>query len=274
MVNKVIVIGNGFIASHLSYEIARYYLMPNQDDITNFLRRYNPNILINCTGFCGGSNIDGCEINKNKTYTANTLIPILLAEQCEERNIHLITIGSGCCYYESSPHTDHLWRETDDANAKSYYSKTKYATDLILGDLKHCTTLRIRMPVSEKNSPRNLINKLKSYQQIIDIPNSMTFTFDLMKCIDWAITNRPSGIFHCTNPQPLTAARVMQEYQKHVPSHQFEIITGEQLDQITVAKRSNCLLNTDKLTSAGFTMTNSEEALTNCMVKYVANLNT
>jgi hypothetical protein len=64
----------------------------------------------------------------------------------------------------------------------------------------------------------------------------------------------------------------MQEYQKYVPEHQFEIITEGQLDQMTVAKRSNCILSGAKLRAAGFKMTDSEEALTECMAKYVKNM--
>ena len=164
------------------------------------------------------------------------------------------------------------WKETDFANPKSFYSKTKYACDLMLGEMPHVTTLRLRMPVSEQDNPRNLINKLRGYKQVIDIPNSMTFMSDLTRCIEWAALNRPGGIFHVTNPQPLTAAQVMREFQKYVPEHKFEYITEQQLDSMTVAKRSNCLLNTDKLRLAGFQMSDSEEALERCMAAYVKNM--
>ena len=97
----------------------------------------------------------------------------------------------------------------------------------------------------------------------------MTFISDLKKCIDWAIKGTHTGIFHVTNPQPLTAVQIMQEYQKYVPDHLFEVISEEQLDQLTLAKRSNCILNTDKLHKAGFYMTPSQEALTNCMAEYI-----
>jgi UDP-glucose 4,6-dehydratase len=142
----------------------------------------------------------------------------------------------------------------------------------MLAEMPHVTTLRIRMPVSDKDVPRNLINKLRGYKQVIDIPNSMTFMDDLTRCVEWAANNRPGGIFHVANPQPVTAVQIMQEYQKYVPEHQFEIITEGELDQMTVAKRSNCILNTDKLKSAGFKMSNSEEALAECMAGYVNNM--
>lgn len=161
------------------------------------------------------------------------------------------------------------WQENDSANPKSFYSKSKYSCDFNIGSLPNVATLRIRMPVSTLDTPRNLINKLRGYKQIIDIPNSMTFMDDLVRCIDWVIDQDISGIWHVTNPEPLTAAQIMKEYQKYVPEHQFEIITKERLDALTKAERSNCILDTSKLKNAGFQMTPSQEALEKCMKQYI-----
>ena len=95
---------------------------------------------------------------------------------------------------------------------------------------------------------------------------------DLARCVDWTARNNKTGIYHVTNPTPITAAQVMREYQKYVPEHQFEIIDEGQLDQLTIAKRSNCTINSDKLKTAGFVMTPSEIALKHCMADYVKNL--
>lgn len=100
----------------------------------------------------------------------------------------------------------------------------------------------------------------------------MTFMSDLTRCIDWVVKNGIKGTYHVTNPQPITAAQIMTEFQKYVPEHQFEVITENDLDAMTVAKRSNCILNTDKLTNAGFKMTASNEALSECMANYVKNM--
>jgi UDP-glucose 4,6-dehydratase len=293
---KILTLGNGFIASHLPYEIAHHYLIPSKSDIDNFLNRHDPDVIINATGFCGVPNVDQCEIEKTKTYMSNVVVPLMLAEECNNRKIHLIHIGSGCVYFGKSPNcyrqqtdqgkhnpskkekegdwieVDSGWEEADFANPQSYYAKTKYSTDLVLGQMPLCTILRLRMPISEQNTPRNLINKLRKYKQIINIPNSVTFMDDLTKCIEWAVQNRPTGIFHVVQSQPLTAARIMNEFQKYVPEHQFELISEQQLDQLTVAKRSNCLLSTKKLSAAGFEMTDSEKALAKCMANYVKNM--
>ena len=288
---KIMSIGGGFVSEHLSYDKIPERITTDSDSIDQILRNHKPDVLINCIGRTGRPNIDWCESHKEETSYTNTVIPIRLAEACARFGTHLIQIGSGCIYFGQSPNSyqrkdivditgrdyftwveDRGWVETDFANPKSYYSKSKFACDLALGDLEHVTTLRIRMPISTLNNQRNLINKLRGYSQVIDIPNSMTFMDDLVRCIDWAAQNRKTGIYHVVNPEPITAAEVMREYQKYVPAHQFEIISERQLDDLTTAKRSNCILNGDKLKKEGFQMTPSMQGLENCMREYVKNL--
>jgi 3,5-epimerase/4-reductase len=287
---KICTVGTGFISAHLGYNHINSRVDLSIKQIENLLDNHKPDVLINCIGKIGRPNVDWCESNKEITATTNIALPILLAEVCAKKSIHLIQIGSGCIYFGESPNTqwivpptipnaepvkvDFGWRENDFANPKSYYSKSKYACDLALGGMNSVTVLRIRMPISTHDNPRNLINKLRGYQQVIDIPNSVTFIDDLVKCVDWVIKTSQIGIFNVTNPQPLTAAMIMREYQKYIPSHTFSIIDEQQLDNLVIAKRSNCILNTDKLQRAGFYMTPSKKALTDCMKKYIKNLET
>lgn len=271
-------IGAGFVSEHLPYERIDQRIH-SLLDIHNMLEKHKPDVLINCIGKTGRPNVDWCESHKEETAFANTAIPIMLADGCKSYNTHLVQISSGCIFFGQSAYKgerpgafDPGWKEDDLANPKSYYSKTKYACDLALGAMSHVTTLRIRMPISTKNSSRNFINKIRGYSHVIDIPNSVTFMDDLARCIDWAIVEKQTGIFHVVNPQPVTAAQVMREYQKYDPSHTFAVIDEAELDRITVAKRSNCIINGDKLRQAGFTMTPSEEALKSCMAAYVKNI--
>lgn len=269
---NTIIFGNGFVSSHLPYNKVQDRLEPNQNSIRLLLEKYKPDCIVNAIGFCGRPNVDQCEVEKEKTLIANTVIPTLLATECERLGIHLVSIGSGCIFFGESPNkednVDLGWKEDDFANPKSFYSKTKYACDLSISQLKTTTILRIRMPISTKNEPRNFINKVSGYKKIIDIPNSMTMMDDLVRCVDWAIRESKVGIYHVTNPEPISAADAMREYQKYKTDHLFDIIDEIELDKITSAKRSNCILNTDKLKKSGFFMTPSLEALQNCMKLY------
>lgn len=291
---KTYTLGSGFVANHLPYPIISNRLSFTSESISKVIDSYKPDILINCIGKTGTPNIDWCESHKEETSLTNTILPILLAQECQKRSIYFINIGSGCLFSGDSLNIQHFnksgiipthipsgqftdlfpfqtldsgWKETDSANPQSYYSKTKYACDLILQDMP-VLTLRIRMPISSQNSPRNLINKLSSYKEIINIPNSVTFMNDLQSCISFMIKNHHTGIFHITNPEPLTAVQIMKEYQKYKTDHVFDIITESQLNSLTIAKRSNCILNTDKLKNIGFSMTSSQIALEKTMKQY------
>lgn len=300
---RVFTLGNGFVADHLPYQKISERVSLDWKHIDALLSTYRPDVLINCIGKTGRPNVDWCENNKEATATANTALPIMLAEACTKYNTHLIHIGSGCIFFGESPNFHHVqgdgspmpelydtittwcitmpcrkiddgWKETDFANPQSFYSKSKYACDLMLGSMPHVSTLRIRMPISEQNNQRNLINKLRGYKQVIEIPNSITFMSDLVRCIDWMSHERLGGIFHVVNPQPLTAGAIMREFQKRVDAnHKFEFMSEEQLNRATSAKRSNCILSTQKLQAAGFTMSPTQEALEKCMIKYGHNLN-
>lgn len=280
---KILTLGKGFVSQHLPYPSTDYRIDPNINSVRTVLDYHKPDVLINCIGKTGSPNVDWCESNKSATAASNIIIPTLLAEECQKRSIKLIHVGSGCIFYGQSPNmfygnnifnkpiaVDLGWNENDFANPQSYYSKTKYAADLALSGLPNVATLRIRMPISNKCLDRNLINKLVKYDKVIDIPNSVTFMDDFVRCVDWVIKEDINGLYHVTNPGTVTAAQLMKEFQKYFKDHKFEVINENQLAELTVAKRSNCVLDTTKLRKAGFMMDLAEGALTRCMKEYIA----
>lgn len=270
---KVIVIGEGFISSLLNHDVVSHKVYPDHTSIKTFIDIYKPDVIVNCAGFCGGSNIDGCELDKKRTFDSNTILPILLATECEKRDIRFIHIGSGCIYYgpsinTTSKFTDNGWKENDPTTPLSTYSRSKYAADLALETLKNTTILRIRMPISHKKSTRNLISKLIKYKQVVEAPNSMTFITDLSRSVDFSIDREKLGIYHIVNSKPLTHSQILKEYQKYVPEHQFTSITPKELDGLVSAKRSNCILDNTKAIEAGFTFQDTQEALEESVRRY------
>jgi dTDP-4-dehydrorhamnose reductase len=162
-----------------------------------------------------------------------------------------VHFGSGCIFCGDAPTIDG-WREDANANPKSYYSKTKYAADLALSPLPNTTILRLRMPISHKNNPRNLLNKIISYQKVLDHPNSMTFLDDLVRATDFIIKKEKTGIYNVVSSMPLTHPMLLEEYKKYVPTHTYEKITEKELDGMVKATRSNCILSNKKIVSEGF----------------------
>lgn len=271
---KVLVLGKGFISDHLSFDKIIDRITPDENQIAYILNIYKPDILINCIGMTGKKNIDDCETQKSKTSIANTAIPIILAGECEKKGVKLIHLASGCINYGRSPrynpnflgggilfenyHTiiDPGWREEEFAqqpnNQMSFYSKTKLATDLVIGSMDNVCVLRLRMPISHQNSPRNLLNKLIKYNRVIEEANSVTFVSELIRAIDWVIENKKTGIYNIANPTPITHSILLEEYKKYFPEHKYEKISNEELSTIVVAPRSNCILDVSKSITEGF----------------------
>ena len=284
---KVIVIGNGFVAGHLPYEVVNYRFTPNEENINVFINQYKPNVIINCIGRCGTPSVDWCENNKFETYNTNVIIPAMLANECNNRNIHFIHLGSGCINYGHSPNivrhynssdtesfrtVDLGWKEIDCSNPKSYYSKTKYSADLILGDLSNVCILRLRMPVSSKNHPRNLLNKLIKYQKVLEEPNSMTFVDDLVNAIHFVIKNKKTGIYNVASPKPILHSELLEEYKKYFPEHIYEKISVKELDGLVVAPRSNCILDVGKIISEGFSFADTQTRVRETIAKFAENI--
>lgn len=273
---KVLVLGKGFISTELCKSlqtddiIYQYgYELNSINEISRVLDKYKPDLIINCIGKTGRPNIDWCETHKYETYFSNTIIPLLLAEVCNSKKIHLIHISSGCLY-TSYKENNQGYKEEDSTSPGSYYSFTKLATDLVLKDLENVTILRIRMPLLPKKHPRNYIDKIINYKKLINEPNSMTYVPDLTKIVQSFIKEPRSGIFNATNPGILGAADIVREFQKFVPSHSFEEISNEDLNKMVLGKRSNCIIDSTKLYSIlDFELLNIQENINDIIKKWI-----
>jgi dTDP-4-dehydrorhamnose reductase len=282
---KILVLGHkSFIAQHLPYDTIKERIFLDDEYVYGLLDKYKPDVLINCIGWCGIKNIDDCENNKIKTYETNTLIPGLLASACEKLDIRFLHFGSGCVYSGKSPNTlqyyqttsnnkDAGWKETDAASPVSYYSKTKYAADLMIGDLKNVSILRLRMPVGPLNHPRNLLNKLIGYKDIVEELNSVSFTDDIPIAIEHILKNDLVGIYHLTSRTPIKHSMLLDEIKKYMPEFSYNKITTEELDKLTVARRSNCVLDNTKLWGKCFNLVDAESHIPKVIKQWIENRN-
>lgn len=237
------------------------------------LERHQPDAVVNAAGKTGRPNIDWCETHQAETYRSNVIGPLILAEACQEREIYFLHLASGCIYYGPSP-DPRGWREHDFANPLSFYSRTKYATDLLLSKMPNVGIARIRMPIDDRPNPRNLIDKLVGYSQVIDVENSVTIVPEMIDVCYQLIQKKGTGIFHVTNPGAERHRTILDLYREYVdPSHQNEWISNEELMRRGLAKaaRSNCILQSDRLKELGIEMRPIDVALRDTMIKYAKN---
>jgi dTDP-4-dehydrorhamnose reductase len=271
---NTLVFGGGFLGRRLAREMPGATLsdvdVTDRNAVAAAIHGARAEVVINAAGKTGRPNVDWCETHQEVTWRSNVLGALTLAEASREADAHMLHIGSGCVFYGPSP-SPGGWREDDPANPISYYSRTKYAADLLLAPMAHTAVVRIRMPVDGAMNPRNLITKLAGYARVIDVENSVTFVDDLVHVIGELAVRRATGVFHVTNPGTLRHRDLLARYANRVdPSHRCEFIEEEELVSLglAAAPRSNCLLASPRLAALGITMRPVAVALDEVMDQY------
>jgi dTDP-4-dehydrorhamnose reductase len=266
----ILVFGRGWIGSRISEYLScdsSDKRIATYEDIQEEIDRYKPKALINCIGSFG-RNVDDCEINKTKTLTAHTVVPLLLAEACLRNNLKLVHISSGCMfnytYGKDSPISED--RTPDFHNL--YYSRTKEYTEAALnalGDSVNILIVRPRMPLDCVPHPRNLLDKLVNFRTVIDLPNSVTYVPDFLAAIKHLLKIDATGIYNTVNYGGLKFQEILEEYRKYYPNHQYAITSQSELKMI----RTNLILSTDKLEESGFEVRDIHDILYECVDEWV-----
>jgi 3,5-epimerase/4-reductase len=274
MKEKGFVFGAGYfgtkIADRFGYElIGRERVSPLElTQLEDFLDLEKPEIIINAIGKTGKPNVDWCEQNKELTIQANVNVAANLCTEASKRDIYFVQLGSGCIY--EGDNNGEGFSEEDPPNfyGPQFYAKSKILAEEILSDFPSLI-LRIRMPIDGKPHERNLIDKLRKFKKVIDIPNSMTTVPHFLDAMGILIDKKRTGIYNIVNPGTTSAARIMEMYRELVdPKHTFEIFSKEELDKITKGIRSNCVLNSDKLESEGIKIPQIQGAIRECLLEY------
>jgi dTDP-4-dehydrorhamnose reductase len=273
---STLVFGQGFVGTRLARDLPGAILLPT--DITDksavlaALREHRPTAVVNAAGKTGKPNVDWCETHQHETYRGNVIGPMVLADACAEASVYLLHLASGCIFYGDSP-TAGGWLEDDFANPSAFYSRTKYAADLVLSRLPNVGIARLRMPIDGAPSARNLITKLAAYRDIVDVENSVTVVDDLVHAVAGLVEKKGEGVFHVTNPGTMRHQDLLRLYKELVdPSHTYNLITAEDLVArgLAAKARSNCILASPRLASLGITLRPIDVALRDAMASYAA----
>lgn len=271
MKNNCLILGKGFIGGRLS-EAFNWPVSTQKifcyEDILSQIKRYNPKILINCVGYTGANNVDGCELNIDKTLSANTFTPILLAEAAIRNNLKLIHISSGCIYHYDYTKQKPISESRRPDYYDLYYSRTKIYTENILTQLAekyNILIVRIRIPLDNKPHPKNILTKLLKYKTIIGSPNSVTYIPDFMKALRHLIKINATGVFNVVCKGSLKYNKLLDIYKRYIPNFQYQMIPFEALK----IKRTNLVLSTRKLEKAGFKVRPIETILEECVKEYI-----
>ena len=285
MKSNVLIIGNGFVGSKLKKYLSEVpdvnvyhvfslnYFEPKQiqNSIENKIVNSKIDWVINCVGYTGSPNVDGCEDNKQDTWYLNVTFPSMLANICNRYESNLINISSGCIYtgYEKAftekcePNFG-LWTPES-----SWYSKSKHACEMSFANYENVFNFRIRMPVTGNlNEKKNYLTKILKYNNLIDYKNSKTVINDLLSfTYNFIVRNKtnslPSGNYNVVNPEPLTTkdvVEILDGYEFWNPNWQW--IDLEKLYESTKCGRSNCVLDNEYTTEiTGITLPTEKESI-------------
>jgi 3,5-epimerase/4-reductase len=263
---KILIIGKGFIGQRCAQKWSEAIVLEDKilsaSDASAALEKHEPDVVLNAGGTTGRPNVDWCEEHPKETMLGNVALPINLAIACQEKQVYLLHLGSGCIFYGESPDPQG-WKEDDFANPIAVYSKAKYAADLALMNLPHTGIARIRMPIDNVPHSKNLIDKLANYPKVIDVENSVTIVPDLIAVLHQLLEKKASGVFHATNPGTT-------KHKKTTKPHKNEWISAEDLVAQGLAKklRSNNFLQSANLKKVGISMPPVKESLRRAMEQY------
>ncbi len=219
-----------------------------------------PEVIINCAGKTGRPNVDWCEDHKEETVHSNVTGPLVLLEETRKRGIYFVHLSSGCIY--TGDNGGKGYTEEDAPNfSGSFYSRTKAWSDQILKEFP-VLLLRIRMPFDGSLNDRNLLMKLRKYQKVLDVPNSLTYLPEFTAAAKLLIEKKATGIYNIVNEGGVSPYRAMELYKQIVdPTHTFERLTLDHLSDVVKAGRSNCILSNAKARKEGIHLSSGEDAL-------------
>lgn len=264
---SILILGKGFIGTNLSKHFkaqnVKHEIFSKKDlDYTNKkelkkyleLKKNDIKCAIVTFGYTGEKNVDDCENNRNFCWDMNVQYPLEVIAACHWNKIPVIHVGSGCIY--SGYEKDYTEEDEPDfgmgSENASYYSRCKHAFETSSASYNRYV-FRIRIPFTDELAPKNYFTKLLKYDTLINESNSVTsikdFNVFVQKFVDM-LGLVPYGVYNVVNTQPIKAQEVVEILKENgLENPNWKFIETKDLN--TVAKRSNCVLSTNKIKALG-----------------------
>jgi dTDP-glucose 4,6-dehydratase len=183
----------------------------------------------------------------------NLFAPVSLALTCRDLGVHFTYLGTGCIFKfdDDHPEADEggFTEESPPNFFGSAYSTVKGFTDRLMPQLADTVlNLRIRMPITGSQNPRNFITKITTYDEICSIPNSMSVLPDLLPLIVDMMHRKTTGTVNLTNPGLMSHNEILEMFQEVVdPAFTWKNFSLKEQREILAGDRSNNRLDTTKL---------------------------
>ena len=238
--------------------------------LQDWMRVERPRFLINAAGYTGKPNVDACENHKAECLMGNALLPGRIREVCEDLGVPWGHVSSGCTY-SGRRFDGGGWLEADSPNFSfrslpcSFYSGTKALGEEVLDGASDCYVWRLRIPFNHENTPRNYLFKVLNYDRLLEAENSVSHLDEFVSaCLDCFEKGVDYGIYNVTNPGAITTRQVTEwMLEEGITTKKFDFFEDEEafMQEAASTPRSNCVLDSSKLESAGIFLRPVEEAV-------------
>ncbi|HMJ25555.1 MAG TPA: sugar nucleotide-binding protein [Pyrinomonadaceae bacterium] len=276
------------------------------DLLFDYIRETRPAFVINAAGYPGKPNVDACELAREQTLCANTLLPQTISRVCLMRNIPWGHVSSGSIYqgaklveagellverdlsrkqvrdlFAAHPEQVHGFTELDEPNFSflyppcNFYSGSKALAEAAITGVGRCYIWRPGIPFNEQDHSRNFLSKIQRYPKVYDSLTSASHLEDFVRaCLDLWESHAPFGIYNVANPGAVTTRQIVELLERILkPNRRFEFWQDDQefYRFAATAPRSHCILDVSKLLAAGVKMRTVTEALEDALFRWRSN---
>ena len=190
------------------YENVKYSKLDitSHSEVKNLIKEFLPNVIINCAAY---TNVDGCETEKELSWSINVTGVENLVKYGRNCNSHLIHISSDYIFDgENGPYS-----EDELPNPISQYGKEKLAAENVvkIGRIKH-TIIRTNVLYGATQFGRpdfvkwvyNSLNEKKNIKIVTDQFNNPTYIDDLSYAIGKIIEFDKTGVLNLGGAETLS----------------------------------------------------------------------
>jgi dTDP-4-dehydrorhamnose reductase len=252
---KVLIFGNGFVASLLSESgDPRFDVVISDANVLDeaalrdAFQQHRPDIVVNTAA---KTNIDWCESHRDITFQVNVLGSDNVAKFCGENGVYLVQFSSGCLQESRDPNDTK--RESDAINPLCFYAWTKAWAEHLISDRCErdglCALfIRPRLLMSSRLSSRNSILKLLTYSRFVDVAQSATIAEDMVSALWELVAQRAVGAYNVANPGLISPWEIAGMLRETIAPDLAPIkIPVDDLNAFTRVRRIRTVLSTDRL---------------------------
>jgi len=265
--------GKGFVGKNLEEKLKEKFSVfalgkdelnvEEKEKVINKINEIKPDIIIHCAAF---SNVDGCEVEKEKAYRINSLGTQNIAIACGEIKSKLIYISTDFVFdgKKETPYS-----EIDIPSPINHYGKTKllgeYYVSHILSNFTIIRTSRIFGKYGKNFASRFplLLKEKKEFYLTTDVVSCPTSVKDLVNAIELLIENDFCGIINVCNKGSCSWFEFGKKVIELVQKDGVKIIPVKFSDysEKKALRPHYSVLNTDLLETLGFKMPEWEYSL-------------